>query len=91
MIGCLADLRAALVHLPSEHAGVRIRGNAALHPFLACDGAIGSMAASVLGPRCRAVRAIFFDKTAETNLSLGWHQDRTICVQQRIEVDGFGP
>jgi ectoine hydroxylase-related dioxygenase (phytanoyl-CoA dioxygenase family) len=87
----LADLRAALVHLPSEHAGVRIRGIEALRPFLACDGAIGSIAASVLGPSCRAVRAIFFDKTADTNWSLAWHQDRTICVQQRIDVDGFGP
>jgi ectoine hydroxylase-related dioxygenase (phytanoyl-CoA dioxygenase family) len=38
-----------------------------------------------------AVRAILFDKTAETNWSLAWHQDRTICVRERIEVEGFGP
>lgn len=87
----LADLRAALVTLPSERAGVRIRGMKALHPLFACDGVIGSIAANVLGPRCRAVRAILFDKTVETNWSLAWHQDRTICVQQRIDVDGFGP
>ncbi|MEG3163440.1 phytanoyl-CoA dioxygenase family protein [Sphingomonas sp. PB2P19] len=87
----LADLRAALVHLPSERAGVRICGIEALRPFLACDGAIGSIAANVLGPKCRAVRAIFFDKTAETNWSLAWHQDRTICVKRRIDVNGFGP
>jgi len=37
------------------------------------------------------VRAILFDKNAKTNWSLAWHQDRTICVKQRIEVDGYGP
>ncbi|MFC3578921.1 phytanoyl-CoA dioxygenase family protein [Sphingomonas hylomeconis] len=87
----LADLRAALAHLPSERAGVRICGIKALRPFLASDGAIGSIAANVLGSKCRAVRAIFFDKTVETNWSLAWHQDRTICVKQRINVNGFGP
>jgi ectoine hydroxylase-related dioxygenase (phytanoyl-CoA dioxygenase family) len=91
IVDTLADLRAALVHLPSEHAGVRIYGIEALRPFLACDGAIGSIAADKLGPSCRAVRAIFFDKTVETNWSLAWHQDRTICVQQRIDMEGFGP
>ncbi|MES3093647.1 phytanoyl-CoA dioxygenase family protein [Sphingomonas aerolata] len=91
LAGSLADLRAALAHLPSEQAGIRIRGIEALRPFLACGGAIGSIAANVLGQRCRPVRAIFFDKTAETNWSLAWHQDRTICVQRRIDMDGFGP
>jgi ectoine hydroxylase-related dioxygenase (phytanoyl-CoA dioxygenase family) len=37
------------------------------------------------------VRAILFDKTATTNWSLGWHQDRTIVVAERREVPGFGP
>lgn len=37
------------------------------------------------------MRAILFDKTAETNWSLAWHQDRTICVRERIAVEGFGP
>ncbi|WP_349293288.1 phytanoyl-CoA dioxygenase family protein [Sphingomonas lycopersici] len=55
------------------------------------QGSIGSIAASVLGPTSRPVRAILFDKTAETNWSLAWHQDRTICVQKRIAVEGFGP
>lgn len=87
----LNELRAALADLPSERAGVRIYDIDALRPFLTCNGAIGSIAANVLGPKCRAVRAIFFDKTAETNWSLAWHQDRTICVKRRIEVTGFGP
>jgi hypothetical protein len=34
---------------------------------------------------------ILFDKNADQNWSLGWHQDRTIAVRQRIDIDGFGP
>jgi post-segregation antitoxin (ccd killing protein) len=37
------------------------------------------------------VRAVLFDKTAEENWALGWHQDRTIVVRERREVPGFGP
>jgi len=87
----LADLRAALEHLPTDQAGVRISGIESLQPFLRPAGSVGSIAADVLGPASRAVRAILFDKTAATNWSLAWHQDRTICVKRRIDVDGFGP
>lgn len=34
---------------------------------------------------------ILFDKGKHNNWSLGWHQDRTIAVRQRLEVDDFGP
>jgi Phytanoyl-CoA dioxygenase (PhyH) len=89
--GDLAELHATLQHLPSDHAGVRINGIKKLDPFVTVEGAVGSIAASFLGPEARPVRAILFDKTAETNWSLAWHQDRTICVRQRIDVEGFGP
>jgi hypothetical protein len=36
------------------------------------------------------VRAIFFDKTAETNWLVPWHQDLAIAVMERIETPGFG-
>lgn len=87
----LADLRAVLAHLPPGRAGVRMSGVAGFERFLSADGLIGSVPAGVLGPAARAVRAVLFDKTAETNWSLAWHQDRTICVERRVEVDGFGP
>jgi ectoine hydroxylase-related dioxygenase (phytanoyl-CoA dioxygenase family) len=77
--------------LPSEQAGVRIHGIEALRPILAAEGAVGGLAAQFLGKQCRAVRAILFDKTANTNWSLAWHQDRTICVKRRIDVEGYGP
>lgn len=87
----LTRLRDSLAHLPADNAGSRIRGVAALAPFLGSHGSIGKIAASTLGPASRPVRAILFDKTADTNWSLAWHQDRTICVERRNEVHGFGP
>lgn len=50
---------------------------------------IGALVAARLGPDCRPVRAILFDKSAASNWSLGWHQDRTIAVEARREVPGF--
>jgi hypothetical protein len=87
--GSLGELRAVLAGLPSEQAGIRIHGIKPLRPFLASNGPIGSIAAAVLRPGSRAVRAILFDKSEATNWSLGWHQDRTICVRERVEVEGF--
>jgi len=46
---------------------------------------------TVLGPKCFAVRAIFFNKTRRSNWKVVWHQDLTIAVRQRSDVDGFGP
>ncbi|WP_375382123.1 phytanoyl-CoA dioxygenase family protein [uncultured Sphingomonas sp.] len=87
----LDDIRATLSKLPEDHAGIRISGIMELEPFLVGGGAVGAIAVGFLGSASRPVRAILFDKTAETNWSLGWHQDRTICVRRRLDVDGFGP
>ncbi len=87
----LETLESALAHLPPHRAGIRLSGIESLKPFLIQDGRIGSIASSMLGPHSRPVRAILFDKTPDTNWSLGWHQDRTICVKQRVDVEGFGP
>ncbi|WP_427969207.1 phytanoyl-CoA dioxygenase family protein [Altererythrobacter sp.] len=91
LMPCLANLEAAVANLPTDEAGVRISGVDALRPLLAAEGCIGSVAASVLGIRAKAVRAILFNKSPETNWSLAWHQDRTICVKEKRDVMGFGP
>ncbi|WP_371414113.1 phytanoyl-CoA dioxygenase family protein [Sphingosinicella sp. CPCC 101087] len=88
---CIGELEAALSGLPADGAGLRLHGIRALDPLLARQGCIGAVAASVLGPRARPVRAILFNKTAQTNWSLAWHQDRTICVKARRDAPGFGP
>jgi ectoine hydroxylase-related dioxygenase (phytanoyl-CoA dioxygenase family) len=37
------------------------------------------------------VRAIYFDKTADANWHVAWHQDLTLALRARIDVPGFGP
>lgn len=37
------------------------------------------------------VRSTLFDKPESSNWAVPWHQDVTIEVEERCEVDGFGP
>jgi hypothetical protein len=87
----LATIEGALAALPTDRAGQRLASLPALADMLHPSGAIGRHPAAHLGKAAKAVRAIFFDKSEATNWSLGWHQDRTIAVQQRIDTPGFGP
>jgi ectoine hydroxylase-related dioxygenase (phytanoyl-CoA dioxygenase family) len=57
---------------------------------IAADSSVLSIAASVLGNTPQLVRALFFDKTEERNWSVAWHQDRTVTLNQRVEIDGWG-
>ncbi|MEA1677553.1 phytanoyl-CoA dioxygenase family protein [Nitrospirillum sp. BR 11163] len=87
----VARLVQVLSNVPPGRAGVRLHGFAGLTAFLKSDGPVGSLAVSVLGPGARPVRAVLFDKSADGNWGLGWHQDRTIAVAARLEVPGYGP
>ena len=59
--------------------------------MLAAAGCIGDVPAHFLGLAAETFRAVLFNKTAKTNWSLARHQDRTICVKAKREVEGFGP
>src|SRR5688572_21644472 len=89
-----ADL-ARLDGLSSEtcRPGIRRRSDdlASVADLLGGGGAAGSIARQLLGRPASPVRAILFDKSEAANWALGWHQDRTICVAERREVEGFGP
>jgi len=37
------------------------------------------------------VRAIYFEKSPNTNWLVTWHQDLTLALRSRVEVPGFGP
>ena len=87
----LNEVRAVLAAVPPGRAGVRLHGVAGLRPLLALSGPVGAVAAVMLGPVARPVRAILFDKTAVANWALPWRQDRIIAVQARIETPGYGP
>src|SRR5271169_2749719 len=58
---------------------------------LAMSTPVRKLVEAILGPQCFAVRGILFNKTQESNWKVVWHQDLTIAVRERREVDGFGP
>ena len=87
--GFLDTLACAFAQGPSP--GRRIKCLTGLESVLGRSGPIGKIASRLLGPTSRPVRVIAFDKTDGANWSLGWHQDRTICVERRVDLTGFGP
>lgn len=91
LVQALPVIEQALAGVPVDQAGIRLRGVSVLNPLLASSGPLGALVTPILGPTCRPVRAILFDKSNSNNWALPWHQDRTIAVVERREVEGFGP
>jgi ectoine hydroxylase-related dioxygenase (phytanoyl-CoA dioxygenase family) len=58
---------------------------------LARSQTVRAVAEAALGKECFAVRGILFDKTPGANWKVTWHQDLTIAVRDRRNVEGFGP
>jgi hypothetical protein len=50
-----------------------------------------SQAAYYLGSPANIVRAILFDKTPGNNWLVSWHQDKTISVSERCDIENWGP
>jgi ectoine hydroxylase-related dioxygenase (phytanoyl-CoA dioxygenase family) len=89
-LSILPELDALAERYPADRAGTRLHADPALTALVAPDGILQRIAGEKLEDT-RAVRAILFDKSPATNWALGWHQDRTIAVKARHEVEGFGP
>ncbi|HYM59617.1 MAG TPA: phytanoyl-CoA dioxygenase family protein [Thermoanaerobaculia bacterium] len=84
-------ITASLPVVPAKRGGVR---NLMAHPSvvrLLLHESLGRYLRSVIGRDLVAVRATLFDKTAETNWRVHWHQDRAIAVKERMHVPGYGP
>ncbi|MEO8225265.1 MAG: phytanoyl-CoA dioxygenase family protein [Gammaproteobacteria bacterium] len=56
----------------------------------AVNPSVLSIARSLLGGTPRLVRSLFFDKTPERNWFVAWHQDRTVTLDRRLEIPGWG-
>lgn len=56
---------------------------------LAKSPAVLELVKQILGPRAFPVRGIFFDKTPDANWKVAWHQDLTITVKEKHDVEGF--
>jgi ectoine hydroxylase-related dioxygenase (phytanoyl-CoA dioxygenase family) len=58
---------------------------------LAVSEPVRQLVDSVLGKKSFAVRGILFNKTADSNWKVVWHQDRTVAVRERKNLAQFGP
>lgn len=74
------------------HGGVRdaLRRVPDLPPIIK-HPAVAGLVRATLGPEAFAVRGILFDKSAVANWKVPWHQDLTVAVRARTQVDGYGP
>lgn len=90
-LSLLPEIEAAVAHLSSGKAGIRIFDNPVLARLLHLEGDIGNSLKPYIRAGAKPVRAILFDKSGSVNWALGWHQDRTIAVTQRIDTFGFSP
>lgn len=75
----------------SRRPGTRLKVEPEVSTLLAANGAVGRVAAELIGTEARPVRAVLFDKCPEANWIVAWHQDRTIPVCERHEIETFGP
>jgi ectoine hydroxylase-related dioxygenase (phytanoyl-CoA dioxygenase family) len=82
-----------LISIPGPVSGAGRRGLLGLSAVaeLARSPRLLNLVRPHLPSELLAVRAIYFDKTAEGNWLVPWHQDLTIAVRQRADVPGFGP
>lgn len=87
---------ATIDHVESQRAGKAfgIRNLLNVVPFtrdLANSSACRSVVEPILGSSARVVRGIYFDKHKDANWKVAWHQDSTIAVRERFDVDGYDP
>ena len=58
---------------------------------LSTSSAFIDLASTILGSSPQIVRVIFFDKTPDKNWLVSWHQDKTIALDKKSTVTGWGP
>lgn len=53
--------------------------------------AFKQLISQVFGDEYFVVKGIYFDKPAQSNWFVAWHQDLTISVDKKMDISGFGP
>lgn len=74
----LFAIRRFLIEVPSVHT-------------IIFNTALRSIIKQVFGNDYFVVKSIYFDKPPASNWFVAYHQDLTISVERRIEIEGFGP
>lgn len=92
-IACISELERASESTASKvRGGMRnaVRSAPSLQRVANAPNVV-ELAGTLLGAPPRLIRSTLFDKTPESNWKVAWHQDLTIAVRERREVEGFGP
>lgn len=55
------------------------------------EASLAATASALLGEGAAATKLTVFDKSPSANWKVPWHQDLTISLAERREVEGFGP
>src|SRR5262245_36895199 len=58
---------------------------------LAVDPRMRSLAARFIGPQATPFRATLFDKSAQANWLVVWHQDTALPLRERVDDPAWGP
>lgn len=76
--------------LSQSPAGVRgLAAKAHAIGTLASSASVRSLVAPILGPGARLVRSVLFNKSDRTNWQVAWHQDLTIALAKKADVEGY--
>lgn len=83
----------SLITSLGEVSGAGVRGALRIPAVaeLARSPRLIELARPLLTGEPRPVRAIYFDKSHDSNWLVPWHQDLTVAVRERVELAGFGP
>jgi ectoine hydroxylase-related dioxygenase (phytanoyl-CoA dioxygenase family) len=72
--------------------GVRgLTNKVSLIKSMSSSSPLAVIAKEILGQNARPVRSVFFDKVPGANWSVAWHQDTSIALKSKHEIEGFGP
>ncbi len=86
------ELSAAWANRKSNHSrigGIRNVGNFASVRQLLASPEFNDQLTPLAETQPVFVRGIFFDKTADSNWKVPWHQDLTIAVREKVDAPGF--
>jgi hypothetical protein len=89
-IGGIAE-EIARVKLRRSRAGVRNAMKLPLVAALASGLKLRRIAQEILGGTAVPFRATLFDKSAEANWLVAWHQDTALPLREKMEMAGWGP
>jgi hypothetical protein len=89
----MASVIESLDKMPLRHGRAGARNALRIQAVrdLALDSQLIDLASSLLGGNADPFRATFFDKSAEANWLVVWHQDTALPLRARRDAKGWGP